>query len=320
MHFPPYQLLDSEHVAAAQDKFDRLQRLYHVGQTQAWDGKKVLSDLLRKHGGIKIPDEQREAIGHVFSVILWGELAAWTISADLALMIDDVEAKMAATSQAFDEARHFYVLRDYLLELGIRLPPLDGFTQVVLQDLLASHRLVDKLLGMQLIVENIALTLFRSVAQTGIEPVLCELMPYYERDEARHVGLGVLYLPHLLRSASRLENARLQLLQLKIFTLVGWASHTKQRHFKVLHIDPNASMRRSLKLQKEAFLGMRMRDGGLPPAVLAGSQAIDWINQRAIDFFFPAPTDELPRWQEGMVALCQSLASAGDAVLRRTAA
>ena len=41
-------------------------------------------------------------------------------------------------------------------------------------------------------------SLFRSVAQAGVEPVISELMPYFERDEARHVGLGVLYLPKLL--------------------------------------------------------------------------------------------------------------------------
>ena len=56
-------------------------------------------------------------------------------------------------------------------------------------------QIVDKLLGMQLIVESVAVTLFRSVAQAGVEPVLSELLPYFERDEARHVGLGVLYLP-----------------------------------------------------------------------------------------------------------------------------
>src|SRR5262249_12576702 len=155
--------------------------LYHVGQAQAWDGKKVLGDLLAQHGGIHLADEKRTAIGEVFSVILWGELAAWSISADIALLIDDTEAKMAATSQAFDEARHFYVMRDYLLEMGGPIPPLDGFTAVILQELLESRRLTDKLLGMQLIVENIAVALFRAVADTGIEPVLCGLMPYYER-------------------------------------------------------------------------------------------------------------------------------------------
>src|SRR5690242_813971 len=100
-HFPPYRLLDNDHVVEAQEKFGRLERLYHHGQEQAWDGRAVLKGLLEKHGGIRIPDEKREAIGQLFSTILWGELAAWSISADLALVLDDTEAKMAATSQAF---------------------------------------------------------------------------------------------------------------------------------------------------------------------------------------------------------------------------
>ena len=72
---------------------------------------------------------------------------------------------MAATGQVFDEARHFYTMRDYLLELDCEVPPLDGYTHTVLTELLDTHRLVDKLLGMQLIVESIAVTLFRSVAK-----------------------------------------------------------------------------------------------------------------------------------------------------------
>src|SRR5690348_16046510 len=95
MSFPPYQLLESDHLAAAQEKFGRLERLYHNGQSQAWDGRQVLASLLERHGGIRIADDLREAIGQVFAVILWGELAAWSISADLALMLEDTEAKMA---------------------------------------------------------------------------------------------------------------------------------------------------------------------------------------------------------------------------------
>src|SRR5579871_3911614 len=139
MAFPPYRLLDRDYVAEAQAKFERLERLYHVGQQKIWDGKQVLAELMRKHGGIRVPDDKREALNQVFSVILWGELAAWSIAADLALMLDEPAAKMAATSQAHDEARHFFVMRDYLLALGGELPKLDGYTAVVLNELLDTH-------------------------------------------------------------------------------------------------------------------------------------------------------------------------------------
>ncbi|HEX4461806.1 MAG TPA: hypothetical protein VIA18_27690, partial [Polyangia bacterium] len=186
MAWPPYQLMERDYLAEAQEKYARLERLYHVAQKNAWDGKQLLGDLLQKHGGIQLPLDKKRALGEVFSSLLWGELAAWSISADLALQLEDTEAKMAATSQVFDEARHFYVMRDYLLalELPDGLPKLDGYSHTILTELLATTRLVDKLLGMQLIVESIAVTVFRSVARAEVEPVLTELMPYFERDEA----------------------------------------------------------------------------------------------------------------------------------------
>src|SRR5262245_44989566 len=111
-------------------------------------------------------------------MILWGELAAWNVSADLALELEDIEAKMAATGQTFDEARHFYTMRDYLLELGVDIPSLDGYTQAVLRELLSTKDVVRKLLGMQLLVENVAVNLFRTVASAKVEPVLSGLLPY----------------------------------------------------------------------------------------------------------------------------------------------
>jgi hypothetical protein len=321
MAFPPYQLFDNDHVRETQQKFGRLERLYHHGQEQAWDGRKVLRELLDKHGGIHISDEKREAIGQLFSTILWGELAAWSISADLALMLEDTEAKMAATSQAFDEARHFYVMRDYLLELGGGVPRLDGFTHVVLNDLLGTRRLVDKLLGMQLIVESVALTLFRSVAEARVEPVLSDLMPYYERDESRHVALGVMYLPALLRQVGPLESTRLQLLQLKLLTFIGWGSHVKRPYFEVLGIDNNAGMHRGMKLQKEIFRKLVEAAGGRTPgAVLVGAEAMESINLRGIDLFFPPNGAQLPRWQSAMIGLCCRLANLGERTLRRAVA
>jgi hypothetical protein len=317
MAFPPYRLLDRDYVAEAQAKFDRVERLYHVGQAKAWDGKQVLSSLLKKHGGIRVPPEKRTAISHIFSVILWGELAAWSIAADIALMLDETGAKMAATSQAHDEARHFYVMRDYLLELGGELPKLDGYSAVVLGELLDTHRLADKLLGMQLIVENTALTLFRAVAQAGVEPVLTELLPYFERDEARHVGLGVMYLPTLLRTIGPLDGARLRLLQLKIVTLIAWGTHLREPHFRELGIDANASMHHGTRLLEQTFEGMRASDGRPPPSsVLVGAELFRNINDHAIDIFFPRQGTRVPGWQRSMIRLCGGLARAADFVLR----
>src|SRR5689334_21654994 len=113
-HFPPYELVDRDLVAATEERTRKLSRLYHVAHEKAWDGRAVLAELTARHGGIHFPEEKKEAMGRLASILLWGELAAWSISADLALRLEDPGAKMAATSQVFDEARHFYVMRDYL--------------------------------------------------------------------------------------------------------------------------------------------------------------------------------------------------------------
>jgi hypothetical protein len=318
--WPPYHLMRRDYLAEAQAKYQKLERLYHVGFKQAWDGKQVLADLLAKHRGIRIGADKKRALAHIFSTILWGELAAWSISADLALQLEDTEAKMAATSQVFDEARHFYVLRDYLLALDVEVPPLDGYTHTVLTELLDTDRLVDKLLGMQLIVEAVAVTLFRSVANAHVEPVLTELMPYFERDEARHVGLGVLYLPELLATINPLEATRLKLVQLKIVTLIGWGTHLKKPHFETLGMDNNDSFRRGMRLNREVLMGMRSRDGEEPPGVLVGSQRLDTINDWAIDLFFPRPGASVPGWQRAIIGVVDGLSRVGDRALRLAAA
>jgi hypothetical protein len=223
---------------------------------------------------------------------------------------------MAATSQVFDEARHFYTMRDYLLELGCQVPPLDGYTHAILTELLDTKKLVDKLLGMQLIVESVAVTLFKTVALARVEPVLSELMPYFERDEARHVGLGVLYLPRLLSGISRAEALRLKILQLKIVTLIGWGTHLRSDAFKKLGIETNESFRRGLKLNQEVLDGMRSSEGEEPPGVLVGSQQIDRLNEVALDLFFPRSDAPQPRWQRTIIGLIEGLSRVGDRALR----
>jgi hypothetical protein len=210
-------------------------------------------------------------------------------------------------------------MRDYLLALDSEIPPLDGYTHTILTELLDTDRLVDKLLGMQLIVESVAVTLFRSVAKAGVEPVLSGLMPYFERDEARHVGLGVLYLPKLLAKLGPLEAARLKLQQLKIVTLIGWGSHLKKRHFETLGMDNNDGFRRGFRLNREVLQGMRSAEGEDPPGVLVGDPRLDVVNDWAIDLFFPRLGATVPRWQRTVIGFVDNLSRVGDRALRMAA-
>ncbi|MCC7543002.1 MAG: ferritin-like domain-containing protein [Deltaproteobacteria bacterium] len=317
--FPPTSML-TQWAARAEDRTRKLERLYHAAQTQAWDGREVLDALLAKHGGIRLPLEKREAIARVFSIILWGELAAWNVSAELAERIVDPEAKLAATGQAFDEARHFTVMRDYLLALDIELPPLDPYSRAVLRDVLETESIVFKLTGMQLLVENAALSLFKMVARGGIEPVLTELVTYIEKDEARHVGLGVLYLPRLMATMTTYEAAKLQLFQARIYGLLFWNTILLRRDFELLGLDANDATRQGLRLQIDIATQMgkfdRGRSGGAR-GVYVEPELLRRTHDFSVDAFFPHPGDDVPPWHRRVLAVTERFAKVGARFLER---
>lgn len=234
----PYDMFDLDQTAREVKVARTLSNIYHKGQRLSWDGKTVLPELLETHGGIQMSPESRTAMQGIMAVILWGELAAWKISADLALRLEPFGARLAATSQTHDEARHFYTMYDYLEELGevpTQLPPA---TARMLENVLRAPTLPQRLLGMQLMVEPLALTIFQIVRKRRVEPVLADLLALYERDEARHVALGVLHLPRLIRGMTLDEAARFWVWQMREL----WAQFDMLKellpHFRALGIDP----------------------------------------------------------------------------------
>jgi GNAT superfamily N-acetyltransferase len=276
-NFPPYELVDQGAVASATDKTRKLERLYHLTQTHGWDGKATLAALVEKHGapGRGMDRELRASLVHVLSVLLWGELAAWSISADLALEIEDVDAKMAATGQVFDEARHFTVMRDYLFLLAqgegdpIPMPRLGGMARKLLVDVLEAPTLAKKLLGMQLLFETNAVVIFRRLADSGVCPVLAELLPYFERDESRHVGLGVLYLPRLVEKMSRAEAVSTASFQMRCIAMLIAGGFVLRPHFERLGLDQRLMATRVTVMQDEIVRQMVEAHGrGIARAIL----------------------------------------------------
>jgi hypothetical protein len=260
--FPPYELVDNAAVDAADDKLRRLERLYHLTQRHAWDGKAVLGGLIEKHGppGKDMPEETRVALSRVLTVLMWGELAAWNISADLALEIEDVEAKMAATAQVFDEARHFYVMRDYVLALG-PASSIGGFPKRLLVKVLNAPTLAMKLVGMQLLFETNAVVIFRRIADSGICPILSELLGYFERDESRHVGLGVMYLPKLIAKMSKSEARRTARFQFECIMLLMASGFMVREDFETLGLDQRSMATRVTGMQDDIIKQMAEQHG-----------------------------------------------------------
>lgn len=219
----PFGMFDAHYTDQEARRARRLENIYHVGQDRIWDGREVLQELIAKHGPPKLAEREKRALGRIFAIIMWGELAAWKISAQLADRLEALEPKLAASSQAHDEARHFYVMHDYLHAIDAMPKEMDFWSRRVVELTLGVDDLAKKLYGMQLTIEVIALTIFQRVRELEVEPVLTELLPYYERDEARHVGLGTQLVPSLIQGmtpAQQLDFAVFEL-DLLLSTLMG---------------------------------------------------------------------------------------------------
>lgn len=249
----PYEMFDLAKQAYEAKKGEKLANIYHRGQERAWSGKEVLPMLIEEHGTPQLPSEQKEALARVFAIILWGELAAWKISAQLADGLEPLEARMAATGQAFDEARHFYTMYDYLSELGYLPEKIDRLSEKVLDYTLRAKTLPQKVCGMQLMIETIALTIFQTVRENRVEPVLAELLRYYEIDEARHVGLGINYMPVMIKGMSKREQVELLLFQARLMFWVVMSLRALKPDLVTLGIDPRQIVELGKAKQYEVF-------------------------------------------------------------------
>lgn len=270
-----------------------LSNIYHKGQNNIWDGRKILSELIQKHGKPNLSDEKRDSLIRILTLILWGELVAWKTSALLAAEIDDMGAKLAATSQAHDEARHFYVMLDYMREVLDYEPDGRGFltehSETGLNEVLAASDVARRLLGMQLMVEPVAISIFSQLRKNNVEPILSDLLIYYEKDEARHIALGVKHLPKVLDGFSTLQVLSLFSWQCKMLKYEIDGLREIANSFNLLGVNPLAVLRSAEKRQKEAASEMANELGWNLPIVEAMEKFLEsyldmaWFGQSYVD-------------------------------------
>ncbi|HEY0253611.1 MAG TPA: ferritin-like domain-containing protein [Kofleriaceae bacterium] len=128
------------------------------------------------------------------SQFLHGEQGALLASAQLVDSVQDLDSKLYAASQVVDEARHVDVYNRYLHQkVGVSYP-VNTHLKKLLDLILKDSRWDMKFLGMQIMVEGLALAAFGLIRNTTKEPLLKELTAYVMGDEARHVAFGVLTL------------------------------------------------------------------------------------------------------------------------------
>jgi hypothetical protein len=249
--WPPRSLLLEEPVALAEERTSRLRRLYSKAVHSAWDAEEVFRELMHRHGGIQLSDEQRRALVHPLSLLMWGELAAWNVAAELAERLEDADARMAASSQVFDEARHFYALRDYVAALHVPVPELEPYFAIAVRRLLPQEDLTVKLFAMQILAEGTATAAFHFLRESEIDPVLSGLLELIAKDEARHVALGVTYLPERLARMSTDELVRVRRTIFGIGELFGLSVVRQARHYEALGLDPRELIRRADRMLTE---------------------------------------------------------------------
>jgi hypothetical protein len=280
----PYGMFEVSRSAEEARRAEKLASIYHKSQQQAWEGRKILHELVGKHGGLRVKPEHRGPIRRIFSVLMWGELAAWKISAQLADSLVPLEAKMAATSQVFDEARHFYVLHDYLVALNNVPSRPDRHTEQALNLVLDTPNLVQKLLGMQMLFEPTALTIFKIVRDLNVEPVLSELLHYFEKDEARHVGLGVQALPEMLNESGPRQAASTLMFQLRLVGHILRALHHLEDDFQALGMSARDVLERGiLKYQLSNDVLLSQLDIDLRPVQEVAKRSVVAV----CEMFFP---------------------------------
>src|SRR5262245_46117039 len=129
----------------------------------------------------------------ILSQLLHGEQGALMVAGELVAAVPDYEAKLYAASQGMDEARHVEVFSRYIRKLD-KIYPVQPTLRSILEDIMRSPHWQAKTVGMQVILEGLALGTFINVrAATGCD-LLRQLLGYVTKDEARHVAFGNVYL------------------------------------------------------------------------------------------------------------------------------
>ena len=128
------------------------------------------------------------------SQFLHGEQGALLCTAKIVETVPWIDAKYYAATQVVDEARHVEVFGQYIdTKLGDSYP-INIHLKMLLDDIINDSRWDMTYLGMQIMVEGLALAAFGFMHQLTPEPLLKKLLRYVMADEARHVAFGVLSL------------------------------------------------------------------------------------------------------------------------------
>ena len=212
------------------DGRQRLLDLYQRGKDKQWDATKRIEWELPVDpcNIMETPDEfvpiygsrqweilnekERDTLGHhlgawLFSQFLHGEQGAMTVAARIVESVPDMDSKFYAATQTMDEARHVELYSRFLREKVGLYYPMNSDLGKLLAESLNDSRWDLPYLGMQVLIEGLALAAFgvhRDMAQNAL---VKQLLAYVMQDEARHVAFGRLALRDYYRELTARERA-----------------------------------------------------------------------------------------------------------------
>jgi hypothetical protein len=232
IHSVPAQI-DSSFTWDYERSRPALSKLYEKAKTSQWnvstdldwsidvDPERVASELggagrfhalrdlddspLRHFGDKEWLEVSVQMQNSLLSQFLHGEQGALLCTARIVETVPWIDAKYYASTQVMDEARHVEVFARYLDEKLSSQYRINTNLGSLLDDILADSRWDITYLGMQIMVEGLALAAFGMMHAITNEPLLKKLLRYVMSDEARHVAFGVLSLQELYRELTAAE-------------------------------------------------------------------------------------------------------------------
>ncbi|HET9728463.1 MAG TPA: ferritin-like domain-containing protein [Acidimicrobiia bacterium] len=176
------------------------------GGTQRFQALAEAEDSPVKHFGEK--EWQRVGVelqNSLLSQFMHGEQGALLCTARIVETVPWIDAKYYAATQVIDDARHVEVFARYLDEKLGRQYGINDNLKGILDDILGDSRWDIAYLGMQIMVEGLALAAFGMMHSVTTEPLLKKLLRYVMSDEARHVAFGVLSLQEYYKELTDAE-------------------------------------------------------------------------------------------------------------------
>src|ERR671919_79052 len=208
----------------------RLVTLYQKGKQKQWDSETCLDWSIDVQPGSpdngpdyyipiygspiweKMTDKEREQLrwhmgAWMNSQFLHGEQGALICTAKIVQSVPDIDSKFYAATQVMDEARHVETYSRYLRTKIEMAYPINPFLKTLLDQVIQDSRWDFTYLGMQVMIEGLALAAFALIRDYSEEPLAKALNTYVMQDEARHVAFGRLALREFYPQLTEAERA-----------------------------------------------------------------------------------------------------------------